>query len=275
MNSNIELLKYYGKRVKLIDTDNYTWYGRVDASIQKVDTDEELYDAIDLDVETTNKGEKFKGMLIRFYENEVKEIEKMIKRYSEKDINILSKILKSDGVISVPTDTVFGVCCRINSKIALNKLIETKNRPKNKAFPIMCADINQIKSIAYINNNAEKLIKNFMPGPITLIMKMKKGTSYEINNVDGTIAIRMATSEVLKKFILEVGCPIYMSSANQSGEPVCKNLDEIEKSCPNLDGMLAGTVQYNISSTIVDCTSDKIKILREGPITMEEIDKII
>lgn len=199
----------------------------------------------------------------------------MIKRYNEKDINTLARILKNDGVISVPTDTVFGVCCRINSKVALNKLIETKNRPKNKAFPIMCADINQIRSVAYINNNAEKLIKNFMPGPVTLIMKMKKDTFYEINNVDGTIAIRMATSEVLKKIILEVGCPIYMSSANQSGEPVCKNLDEIEKSCPNLDGMLEGTVQYSISSTIVDCTREKINILREGPITIEEIQNIL
>ncbi len=75
MKEEQELLKYFGKNVKLIDTDNYEWYGVVDAFVQKVDTDEELYDAIDLDVETTNKGENFKGELIRFYENEIKSIE--------------------------------------------------------------------------------------------------------------------------------------------------------------------------------------------------------
>lgn len=75
MKEEQELLKYFEKKVKLIDTDNYEWHGVVDAFVQKIDTDEELYDAIDLDVEKTNKGEKFKGELIRFYENEIKSIE--------------------------------------------------------------------------------------------------------------------------------------------------------------------------------------------------------
>lgn len=75
MKEEQKLLKYFDKKVKLIDTDNYEWYGVVDAFVQKIDTDEELYDAIDLDVETTNKGKEFKGELIRLYENEIKSIE--------------------------------------------------------------------------------------------------------------------------------------------------------------------------------------------------------
>ena len=62
-----------------------------------------------------------------------------------------------------------------------------------------------------------------------------------------------------------------MSSANQSGEPTCKNLDEIENECPNLDGMMEGTVKFGKGSTIVDCVSKELKILRDGPITIEEI----
>ena len=62
-----------------------------------------------------------------------------------------------------------------------------------------------------------------------------------------------------------------MTSANQSGEPVCKNLDEIEKSCPTIDGMLDGNVSFGQASTIVDCSTDSIKILREGPISLETI----
>ena len=63
----------------------------------------------------------------------------MIRRYKENEIDKLASILKNNGVISVPTDTVYGICARINSEKAHNILMDLKERPKNKAFPIMCA----------------------------------------------------------------------------------------------------------------------------------------
>ena len=82
-----------------------------------------------------------------------------MKRYKSNEIDKLSEILKNDGVISVPTDTVFGVCARINSIKAYDNLVKTKNRPITKPFPVMCADEEQIRSIAIIDEKAEKLIK--------------------------------------------------------------------------------------------------------------------
>ena len=141
----------------------------------------------------------------------------MIKRYKINEIEKLVKILKNDGVISVPTDTVFGICARINSKIAHDKLITVKNRPIKKSFPVMCASKEQIKSIAIVNDVAEKLIKSFMPGPITLVLKKNKNLPEYVTNGKDTIAVRMATSETIKKLILELESPIFMTSANQSG----------------------------------------------------------
>lgn len=197
----------------------------------------------------------------------------MIKRYKQNEIEILVEILKNDGVISVPTDTVFGLCARINSKIAHDKLIQIKKRPINKAFPVMCANIEQIKNVAIVNKRDESLIKKFMPGPITLVLNKNKNLPEYVTNGKDTIAVRMATSEVIEKMILELGNPIFMTSANKSGEKECSNLDEIEKCCPLLDGMLEGKVIFSRGSTIVDCTSDEIKILREGPISMEQLYK--
>ena len=199
----------------------------------------------------------------------------MIKRYKKNEIEKLVKILKNDGVISVPTDTVFGICARINSEIAHDKLITIKNRSIKKSFPVMCANEEQIKSIAIVNDVAKKLIKSFMPGPITLVLNKNKNLPEYVTNGKDTIAVRMATSETIKKLILELGSPIFMTSANQSGEHECTNLDEIEKSCPLLDGMMEGKVFYSMGSTIVDCTSKKIKILRKGPISFELIKKVI
>ena len=199
----------------------------------------------------------------------------MIKRYKQNEIDKLVDILKNNVVISVPTDTVYGICAGINSQIAHDKLIAVKKRPVNKAFPVMCADVKQIKNIAIVNENAEKLIKAFMPGPITLVLKKKDTLPDYVTNGKDTIAIRMATSESLKKLIEKTSCPIFMTSANQSGEPTCTNLDEIEKACPLLDGMMEGNIVFGEGSTIVDCSSEEIKILRTGPITMEQIIKAI
>ena len=198
----------------------------------------------------------------------------MIKRYKQNETDTLAKILKNDGVISVPTDTVYGVCARINSKKAHDNLVKTKNRPITKPFPVMCSDEEQIKSIAIINETAEKLIKAFMPGPITLILKKNKELPEYVTNGKDTIAIRMATSKKIEELIAKLGSPIFMTSANQSGKAECSNLDEIEKECPLLDGMLEGNVVFSKGSTIVDCTSEKIKILREGPISINQIKNI-
>lgn len=199
----------------------------------------------------------------------------MIKRYKENEIEELAQILKNDGVISVPTDTVYGICARINSVKAYNNLVAIKNRPNTKLFPIMCADKEQIERIAIIDEKTRKLIEILMPGPITLILNKRSEISDYINNGSTTIAVRMATSKVLEELIQKIGSPIFMTSANKSGESVCTTLEEIEEKCPTLDGMLEGKVSFNQASTILDCTSNKIRIIRNGPISLERILEII
>lgn len=196
-----------------------------------------------------------------------------MKRYKQSEIDELANILKQDGVISVPTDTVYGICARINSIKAYNKLISIKNRPSNKSFPVMCADEEQIKSIAIVDEKIEKLIHAFMPGPVTLILNKKNEKN--INNrglrTTSEMAVRMAPSNALKELIYKTGSPIFMTSDNQSGEKECNNLDEIEKMCPTLDGMMEGNISFGKASTIIDCTQEVIKIQRVGPISMEDI----
>lgn len=202
-----------------------------------------------------------------------------MKRYKENEIEKLAKILKNDGVISVPTDTVYGICARVNSKEAYDKLVSIKNRSSDKIFPVMCLDYEQIKMIATVNKRVEKLVNAFMPGPVTLVLNKKREAFSYINNRGGyqhnELAVRLAPTEALKELIKRVESPIFMTSANQSGGPVCKNLEEIETVCPNLDGMLEGKVSYGQPSTIIDCTKDEIKIQRLGPISMKQILEVL
>jgi len=198
-----------------------------------------------------------------------------MKRYKQNEIAAMAEVLKKDGVISVPTDTVYGVCARMDSKQAQENLRDVKHRPATKAFPVMCSDEAQIKEIAEVNERAEKLIHAFLPGPVTLILKKKAEVPAYVNGGMDTLAIRMATSDALRQLIQAVGAPVFMTSANQSGEPGCTSLDEIEVSCPTLDGMMEGSVSFGEASTIIDCTSEEVKILRQGPVTMEQIQKAL
>ncbi len=196
--------------------------------------------------------------------------------FNNSDIDEMVNILKNDGILSVPTDTIYGLCVRINSINAFNKLMQVKNRPSNKSFSMMCASIEDIKKYAIVDDRAERIIQAFMPGPITIILKKKEDSinnngKYQIDS----IGIRMATSETLKKIISKLGCPVFMTSANISGMPVCQSIDEIRKVFPLIDGILVGDVSYGKASTIVDCTNKKIVLLREGPITNEQIEEVL
>ena len=114
-----------------------------------------------------------------------------------------------------------------------------------------------------------------MPAHITLFLNKKNTLPNYVTNGKDSVAIRMATSRTIEELIIKTESPIFMTSANQSGEPTCTSLDEIEKMCPKLDGMLEGNVIFSKGSTIIDCSADEIKILREGPITIEQINKIV
>ena len=197
-----------------------------------------------------------------------------MKRYQQTEVRELAEILKNDGVISVPTDTVYGVCARMDSEKAQERLRKVKNRPEEKAFPIMCRDKEQMKEIAVLSEEAEVLIDTFMPGPLTIILKKKQSVASFVNGGMPTLALRMATSEPLRRLIEETGCPIFLTSANQSGEKTARSLDEIEEACPLLDAMMIGDTEFGQASTIVDCT-DKIRILRNGPISEEDIRNVL
>jgi len=201
------------------------------------------------------------------------------KGYTKEEIEKIAEIIKNGKILVLPTDTVYGICARIKSKKAYDKLASMKERPTTKSFPIMCKDEEQIKSIAIVDEKAEKLIRALMPGPVTLVLNKKKEAFSYINNrgetVTDELAVRIAPTKVLKELLEKVESPIFMTSANKSGEEVCKNLEEIEKVFPELDGIMEGEVSFGQSSTIIDCTKDEIKIQRLGPISLKEIEEAL
>jgi L-threonylcarbamoyladenylate synthase len=200
---------------------------------------------------------------------------KKMRHFRETEIEAMAAVLKNNGVLAVPTDTVYGVCARMDTQEAQARLRLVKHRPLTKAFPIMCCDEAQIRSVCLVDETNARLIRSFMPGPLTLILPKKSEVPAFVNGGLPTLAVRMATSEPLRQLIAAVGCPLFMTSANQSGQPTCTSLAQIEEACPDLDGLMEGRVTFGQASTIADTTGGEIKILRQGPLTLEQLQRAV
>ncbi|NLC96040.1 MAG: threonylcarbamoyl-AMP synthase [Erysipelotrichaceae bacterium] len=193
---------------------------------------------------------------------------------NKENTDLIVKALIKDKVIAYPTDTVYGLASRFDSIQAKQNLINKKNRPHEKSFPIMVSDIEMMKTIAIVTKEAEIIIKEFMPGPLTVILKKQSHIDDYVNDGKETLAIRLASDNYIKKIIEELGSPIFLTSANKSNLPVCTNEKEIEE-YDLADLIVKGKPLNNIASTIVDLSDNNIKVLREGPISLEDINKVL
>ncbi len=199
----------------------------------------------------------------------------MTKRIDLSKISELIHALENGDVVSFPTDTVYGLACIPYNAEAIAKMKWVKGRDEKKPFPMMVSSAEQVDSIAFVNESAKLLIQNFMPGAFTIVLNKKECISDEITNGQSTIAIRMPDDEVVLSILKQTG-PLLVTSANLSDHPSCTNSNEVLE---QLDGrismILLGESGNQMASTIVDCTSKNIKILREGIIPKETIRAII
>lgn len=177
-------------------------------------------------------------------------------------------------VIIYPTDTVYGIGASVYDKDGIRRIYEIKHRPLDKPLAVLCANIDQIEEIAYLTDDARKLIKAFMPGALTIIIKSKDA----IKNSMGleTIGVRIPNYN-LAIDILEHNGPMATTSVNESGEPSLNNYDEIKEDYDDLVDLIvqpSGEKTSSLASTVVDITSS-IKLLRQGAISLEDIEKVI
>ncbi len=187
----------------------------------------------------------------------------------EEKIRKIAKFLKNGKLVILPMETVYGL--GVNSMIerAVDRLYEVKRRPKDKPFSLAISDLEIAEKL--IQNTPPlgyKLIEKFWPGPLTLIL--------EAVDSKRPVGFRMPKNNITLKVLSEVKDPLYLSSANISGESLPTNLEEALK---DLDGLVdlavdGGETELKCESTIVDLTTKHYRILREKAIKKEEIDRV-
>ena len=197
-------------------------------------------------------------------------------RYTKKDLEIVSKQIGLGKVIAFPTDTVYGLGVRYDNYDSLCRLKQAKIRPESKPIPMMVSSLTQIEEVAYVNEMAKKLINAFMPGAFTIVLKKKESVESYVSNGLPTIAIRMPDDAFVLGIMDTIEKAMLVSSANISDKQSCTTAEEVLAQLDGrIDGIVMGESGSSLASTIVDCTQNTPKILREGAISEEMIQNII
>ena len=187
-------------------------------------------------------------------------------------IELIKKALENHGVIAFPTETVMGLGVFYDDFEAYNKLNKVKNRPEDKPYTMMLGDTKNIAKYAYVDDRANKIIDAFMPGSITVLLKAKANVPGYVTHNTGIIGIRVPSLEDIQDMLNKVGKPLLVPSANKSGEKPAFNSEEVKNIFKDeLDYIVEGKCIGGVPSTLVDLTNDNIKILREGPISLDMI----
>ena len=193
----------------------------------------------------------------------------------KKDLEETVELLKSGAVVAFPTDTVFGIGVIYNDAQAIAKMKKAKGRDASKPFPLMVADLKQLEEVAYIGNRERRIAQKYTPGALTLVLKRKDTVSRESVNGFDTIAIRIPDDRFVLKLLKKAG-PMFVTSANISGMPAACNEKEVLRQLDGrIEAVVRGKAGTGVASTIIDCTGEELKCLREGTISYKEIEDYV
>ncbi|MFS9180363.1 L-threonylcarbamoyladenylate synthase [Streptococcus timonensis] len=180
--------------------------------------------------------------------------------------------LKDGGAVVLPTETVYGLFAKALDEKAVNHVYQLKGRPRDKALNLNVASLDEI---LYFSKHQpvylKKLVETFLPGPLTIILEANDKVPYWVNSGLPTVGFRMPSHPVTLDLIREFG-PLIGPSANISG---CKSGVNFKKIIEDFDQEVLGLEDDGFltgqDSTIIDLSGEKVKILRLGTITQEDI----
>ena len=178
-----------------------------------------------------------------------------------------------NGKIGVyPTETAYGVAADALNREAVEKVYKVKDRPKSKPLTTICFDLEHVEKHANLTGKERKLINQFMPGPLTLVVEKK---SHVPDNLNESFVFRIPGSETARK--LAKNGPITATSANISGENTSYSVDDIsEELLEEIDFVVdEGELEGGPTSSIVEVVDGEIVVHRKGPIKKNELEKIL
>lgn len=180
--------------------------------------------------------------------------------------------IKSGGVGVFPTDTVFGIGCRMDNEESVKRVFDIKKRAYDNALLVLVDSVQMATSYVKIPQDVrKKLVDVYWPGGLTIFFTCRENKVPAVVNAGTSIlAIRWPKQTMIERIIQSVGVPIIATSANISGEDTPYSLSEVSKNIiAQVDFVLDGECTYKKESTIIDTTVKPWNIVRSGAVNIE------
>ncbi len=175
------------------------------------------------------------------------------------------EVLRHDGVIVYPTDTIYGLGCDVTSKAAVERIRRIKGRDARKPMSFVCADLVQASRYGQVSNFAHRILKRFLPGPYTFVLAATRETPRVLLSGQKTVGIRIPDHPVPLALVEQLGNPVVSTSANESDEDVVTNPADLEQVFGHrVDLIMECGMLPVLASSVVSLVDDTVAILREG-----------
>ena len=186
----------------------------------------------------------------------------------EDEIRSAINILNRGGIIIFPTDTAFGIGCRIDNPDAVKKLFLLRHRPAEMAVPVLVSSIKMAEKylLSPLPDNVRHLMNDFWPGGLTVLLPCRTDSVTPLVRADGNnLGVRMPDHQKILKIIKEVGVPILAPSANFHRDPTPYSFEELNPELvKKVDFAVTGECKFKQASSVIDCSRIPWKIIRRG-----------
>lgn len=185
------------------------------------------------------------------------------------DVEKAAKIIKEGGIVIFPTDTAFGIGCRMDDEYTVKRLFTLRRRPLTQAPPVLASNLQMLEPyIKPINDEViEKLIKPFWPGGLTVVLHCREEKVPSIVRSGNTLGVRVPNHLTTLDIINAVGVPIIGTSANFPGKATPYHFADLDPELIQLvDYVVPGETFTKEASTVIDVTQSPWKILRQGAV---------
>lgn len=186
---------------------------------------------------------------------------------SQNQLQKIAEILKNGGIIIIPTDTYYAYACDMFCQSAVEKIIKLKNKdPRKIDLSVICDELSQVSEYAKMGNDAFKIMRRNLPGAFTFILKGSNQLP-RLFKSKKQIGIRIPDNNIPRAIVQQLGHPIMVSSIVGDDRPATdyNHPELIHENIGNtVDAVIDGGVSTLDPSTIIDCTGEEMKIVREG-----------
>ncbi len=202
----------------------------------------------------------------------------IISTYEENAVSRTAEVLGDDGMVALPTETVYGLGASISSERAIQRVFATKGRPTSHPLIVHLADFDQIDQYSSgVSTEARSCAEACWPGPFTMLVRRSNSIPDAVVGGSEFVALRVPANSFTRRVITELGQPIAAPSANKFGKVSPTSAQHVCDDLGDLVDLIVddGPCSIGVESTIVDFTSERPRLVRPGGLPAEDIERVL